>query len=113
VSAADVTIVNRHELESLGGDREGLVVVTLGEDGAKLLENGREVASASPPPVSVVDGTAAGDAFAACFVVSLLEGRAHGDALARACAAGALAASRMGAQPSLPTADEVDAIFAP
>jgi len=39
------------------------------------------------------------------------EGRERGEALRRACAAGAIAASRFGAQPSLPTADEVDAIL--
>jgi ribokinase len=55
-----------------------------------------------------VDGTAAGDAFTACVVVSLLEGRDREEALRRACA---IAASRFGAQPSLPTADEVDAIL--
>jgi ribokinase len=60
--------------------------------------------------VGAVDGTAAGDAFTACLVVSLLEGRSRGGSLRRACAAGALAASRFGAQPSLPTAEEVDAI---
>ena len=77
-----------------------------------LLEGGEEVARAEPPPVDAVDGTAAGDAFTACLVVSLLEGRPREQALRRACAAGALAASRFGAQPSLPTADEVDAILA-
>ena len=54
----------------------------------------------------------AGDAFTACLTVSLLEGRPRDEALRRACAAGALAASRPGAQPSLPTAAEVDAILA-
>jgi ribokinase len=43
--------------------------------------------------------------------VSLLEDRDYDEALERACAAGALAASRHGAQPSLPTADEIDAIL--
>jgi ribokinase len=62
--------------------------------------------------VEAVDGTAAGDAFCAALVVSLLEGREQGAALGRACAAGALAASRVGAQPSLPTAAEVDAVLA-
>ena len=76
-----------------------------------LLEDGEEVARATPPRVEAVDGTAAGDAFTACLVVSLLEGRDHEEALTRACAAGALAASRLGAQPSLPTAAEVDAIL--
>ena len=40
-----------------------------------LLEGGEEVARAAPPPVEAVDGTAAGDAFTACLLVSLLEGR--------------------------------------
>jgi ribokinase len=62
--------------------------------------------------VQAVDGTAAGDAFCAALVVSLLEGRGRGEALTRACAAGALAASRPGAQPSLPTAAEIDAAVA-
>ena len=65
----------------------------------------------SPPPVDAVDGTAAGDAFTACLLVSLLEGRGEEEALRRACAAGALAATRFGAQPSLPTAGEVDALL--
>ena len=106
----DVTVVNRYELETLSR-RDGLVAVTIGAEGAFLLEDGEEVARAVPPEVEAVDGTAAGDAFTACLLVSLLEERAYDDALRRACAAGALAASRHGAQPSLPTADEIDAIL--
>jgi ribokinase len=108
--AAEVTIVNRLELEALG-ERRGLVCLTLGAEGAVLLENGEEVARAEPPLVQAVDGTAAGDAFTACLVVSLLEGRAREESLRRACAAGALAASRFGAQTSLPTAEEVDSLL--
>jgi ribokinase len=107
---AELTIVNRLELEALG-DRPGLVCLTLGADGAVLLAHGEELGRAKPPPVKAVDGTAAGDAFAACLVVSLLEGRPREEALRRACAAGALAASRFGAQSSLPTAAEVDALL--
>jgi ribokinase len=107
---ADLVVANRYELEEIGPLR-GLVAVTLGREGAVLLDNGREIARASPPPVATVDGTAAGDAFTACLVVSLLEDRDRDEALRRACAAGALAASRFGAQPSLPTAAEVDAIL--
>jgi ribokinase len=107
---AELTIVNRLELEALG-ERSGLVCLTLGAEGAVLLEDGREVGRAEPPAVEAVDGTAAGDAFTACLVVSLLEGRGREDALRRACAAGALAASRFGAQTSLPTAEEVDALL--
>ena len=105
----DLTVVNRFELELLGR-RDGLVAVTLGAEGAVLLDDGEEIARAAPPQVEAVDGTAAGDAFTACLLVSLLEERDEDEALARACAAGALAASRFGAQPSLPTAAEVDAL---
>jgi ribokinase len=105
----DLTVVNRYELEALTR-RDGLVAVTLGAEGAVLQDDGEEVARASSPPVEAVDGTGAGDAFTACLVVSLLEGREPDEALGRACAAGALAASRFGAQPSLPTAAEIDAL---
>jgi ribokinase len=107
---ADLAVVNRHELDALVR-RDGLVALTLGAEGAVLLDDGEEVARAVPPPVEAVDGTAAGDAFTACLLVSLLDERTHEEALRRACAAGALAASRFGAQPSLPTAAEIDAIL--
>jgi ribokinase len=108
---ADLLVVNRYEYEAIGA-RGKLVALTLGADGAVLLEAGREVARASPPEVDAVDGTAAGDAFCAALVVSLLEGRDRDEALVRACTAGALAASRFGAQPSLPTASQVDELLA-
>lgn len=107
----DLLVVNRYEYERVGPSRRGLVALTLGAEGAVLLEDGREVARARPPEVTAVDGTAAGDAFCAALLVSLLEGRERAAALERACAAGALAASRPGAQPSLPTAAEVDALL--
>jgi ribokinase len=105
----DLLIVNHLEHEVVSRGR--LVAVTYGAEGAALFEDGREVARARPPYVVAVDGTAAGDAFAACLVVSLLEGRDHAAALRRACAAGALAASQLGAQPSLPVAADVDDIL--
>ncbi len=108
---ADLTVVNRYELEVLKR-RDGLIAVTLGAEGAILLEDGEEVARAAPPRVDAVDGTATGDAFTACLLVSLLEGREREEALVRACAAGAIAASRFGAQPSLPTGAEIEAILA-
>ena len=106
----DLTVVNRHELDVLVR-RDGLVALTLGAEGAVLLDDGAEVARAAPPQVDAVDGTAAGDAFTACLLVSLLEERSEEEALLRACGAGALAASRFGAQPSLPTAADVDALL--
>ena len=107
VRAAELVVVNRYELEALP-ETPRLTALTLGAEGAVLLVGGEEVARASAPSVTAVDGTAAGDAFTACLVVSLLEERDREEALRRACAAGAIAASRPGAQPSLPTADEVD-----
>jgi ribokinase len=107
---ADVVVANRYELEALPAT-PSLAVVTLGEQGAVLLEDGLEVARAKPPTVHAVDGTAAGDAFVACLVVSRLEGRGWDEALRRSSAAGALAAARPGAQPSLPTTTEIDAIL--
>lgn len=110
---ADLIVANSLELEALGSSPMGtLFALTLGAEGALLLDDGVEVARAAPPRIDAVDGTAAGDAFTACLVVSLLEGRERDEALTRACAAGAIAASRPGAQPSLPTAAEVDAILA-
>src|SRR5687767_7955918 len=110
VRRCDLVVVNRYELETLPATPR-LTALTLGEEGAVLLEEGEEVARSHPPTVDAVDGTGAGDAFTACLVVSLLEGRDREEALRRACAAGALAASRPGAQPSLPTAAEVDGIL--
>jgi ribokinase len=107
---ADLVVVNRYELDALS-KAPRLTALTLGAEGAVLLEDGAEVARAAPPKVDVVDGTAAGDAFTACMVVSLLEGRDKEEALRRSCAAGALAASRLGAQPSLPTDGEIDDIL--
>lgn len=107
----DLAVVNRLEYETLTR-RDGLVALTLGAEGAILYEDEAEIARASPPPVDAVDGTAAGDAFTACLLVSLLEGLEPDEALVRSCAAGAIAASRFGAQPSLPTAAEIDAILA-
>jgi ribokinase len=106
---ADLVVANRYEAEVIG--EQPLLAVTLGEEGAVLLEHGQEVARATPPKVDALDGTAAGDAFTACLAVSLLEGRDREEALRRSCAAGAIAASRFGAQPSLPTAGEIDEIL--
>jgi ribokinase len=111
LARADLIVANSFELDTLGSSSlGGLFALTLGADGALLLEGGEELARARPPTVKAVDGTAAGDAFCACLVVSLLEERGYEESLRRACAAGAIAASRPGAQPSLPTAAEVDAL---
>lgn len=112
---ADLLIVNETEAAFYGErlhQSPGLVAVTLGGAGARLFKDGQEVAHASPPPVTVVDTTGAGDCFVAALTVALLEGRSPADALTFACTAGALAVTRPGAQPSLPTRAEVDAALA-
>jgi ribokinase len=77
-----------------------------------LLRDDAQVAAAVPPPVEAVDGTGAGDAFIGAAVAGLLQRLPDAELLTRACAAGALAATRPGAQPSLPRAAEVDEVLA-
>lgn len=108
---ADLVVVNRAEDAALDGlDVAGAVAVTHGADGAVLRRGGHEVARSAPPPVTAVDGTAAGDAFTAALTVALLDGASDAGALRFACAAGALAATRAGAQPSLPTFADVEVL---
>ena len=61
--------------------------------------------------MSVVDTTGAGDTFTAALTVALVEGMPAERALRFACAAGALATTAAGAQPSLPMRAQVDAIL--
>ena len=112
---ADLLVANEAEAAAYGNRLHGwgaLVAVTRGAAGATLFRGGEPLASAAPPRVEAVDTTGAGDAFVAALTVALLEGRPHAEALAFACAAGALAATRAGAQPSLPRRAEVDALLA-
>jgi ribokinase len=110
---ADLVVVNRAEYAALPDLRTArAVAVTDGPRGAVLLRNGQQVTAAVPPPVNAVDGTGAGDAFIGAAVAGLLHGLSDAELLTRACAAGALAATRPGAQPSLPRAAEVDEVLA-
>ncbi|MGH3701752.1 MAG: ribokinase [Pseudonocardiaceae bacterium] len=110
---ADLVVVNRAEYAALPGlTTARAVAVTDGSRGAVLLRNGTQVAAATPPLVRAVDGTAAGDAFLGAAVAGLLRELPDSELLVRACAAGALAATRRGAQPSLPTAAEIDEVLA-
>ena len=86
-------------------------VVTLGAAGAVASESGTAYVQAAFA-VDVVDTTGAGDSFTAALAVALAGGRPMADALRRACAAGALATTRLGAQAALPTLDELDTFLA-
>lgn len=109
----DLIVVNETEAAFYGEllhHGGGRVVITKGADGAALFQRGVEIANAAPPPVTAIDATGAGDAFVGAITVALIENQAAETALAFACAAGALAATRAGAQPSLPTRDEVETL---
>ena len=126
----DVLLPNRSELAALLGlapdaltDAEDVaraarslrgadaVLVTLGSEGALLVEGGT---SALIPPLRVdaVDTTAAGDCFCGALACALADGEALERAAGFAAAAAALSTTRPGAQPSLPTRDEVEAFLA-
>ncbi|WP_075743211.1 ribokinase [Actinoalloteichus sp. GBA129-24] len=82
------------------------VVVTLGAKGAVTSdENGTTVIAA--PEVRAVDSTGAGDAFAGALAVGLAADRPLADAAAFAARVAATAVTRVGAQPSYPTSNEV------
>lgn len=115
LARTDVIIVNEMERDEMSeqlADTSALVVVTLGAAGAKAYRGSRQVAEASPPPVIPIDTVGAGDAFCGALVTALAREFSVAAALRWACAAGALATTRQGAQPSLPTADEIDAALA-
>ena len=112
---ADLIVVNETEAAFYGDlihHGGGWVAVTRGAKGATLYRRGGVIAVAEPPAVVAVDATGAGDAFVGAITLALLEGMSGEVALRFACAAGALAATRSGAQPSLPDRSDVEAILA-
>ena len=123
LASVDYLIPNQTELALLSGRQsldEGIgvlqewgvrnLIVTLGEQGVLIVEDGRQTRLAAHP-VQVVDTTAAGDAFVGAFVVALKEGVSTQEAASWGNAAGALVVTRAGAQPSLPERSELDAFL--
>ncbi len=121
---ADYVLPNETELALLSGkkitDKDSLeaaarslvsrgaknVIVTLGDKGALIVSRlSRKYVPAFK--VKPVDTTGAGDAFIGGFAMALLKRNSLKDAVQYACACGALATTRFGAQPSLPSAEEV------
>ena len=124
VERVDVLIPNRSELAILSESAEpesladavaavsrlgrlGATVVTLGRDGALIVADG-EAHHVPAPRVDAVDPTGAGDAFCGALAHSLARGVDLGTAVERAVIAGAITTTREGAQPAMPTSEEVE-----
>lgn len=82
------------------------VVITLGKRGAYVYEN-NELTLVPAKEVHVIDTTGAGDVFNGALVVGLSQDKALVDAVILACEAAALAVTKMGAQSSAPTLQEL------
>ena len=115
----DLLVPNRGELEMLAGTSDPAaaasqlnlpVLVTLGSDGALLVEEGEEEIIPAFH-VEPVDTTGAGDAFAGALAASLAKGESLAGSARVASAAGALAVTKLGAQSAIPNRDEVEALL--
>jgi ribokinase len=107
--AIDSPAAERAAVETLATAGLGAVTLTRGERGALHLD-GDGILEAAAPKVAVVDTTAAGDAFVGALAAEQSRGAPREEALALAIAAGSLAVTREGAQPSLPRLTEARAL---
>ncbi|MBC8344663.1 MAG: ribokinase [Candidatus Marinimicrobia bacterium] len=87
------------------------VILTLGGRGSFLLTEKMEKLIQAYS-VEVVDTTAAGDAFCGALAASLAKGKGIDASVLIANAAGALAVTKLGAEPSIPTKEELDQLLA-
>ncbi|WP_413460291.1 ribokinase [Herbaspirillum huttiense] len=99
----DIPLLAR-KLHALGARN---VVVTLGEKGVYGSFADGQQRHVPARKVQAVDTTAAGDTFIGGFIGAIAQGRDQFDAIAYAQAAAALSVTRVGAQTSIPTRDEV------
>ncbi len=99
----DIPLLAR-KLHALGARN---VVVTLGEKGVHGSFSDGQQRHLPARKVQAVDTTAAGDTFIGGFIGAIAQGRDQFDAIAYAQAAAALSVTRVGAQTSIPTRDEV------
>jgi ribokinase len=116
----DILTPNEHEAALLTGEtdpekaaaallHQGVktVVITLGEAGALLATSPSAMVRIPAYPVEAVDTTAAGDAFNGGLAVALVHEQNLEAAVRYASAVAAISVTRLGAQPSLPTASQV------
>ena len=98
----------REAASALLGMGPSCAIITMGADGALLAdESGAVLVPATP--VAALDTTAAGDAFSGALAFGWAAGLQRAEAVRLASSAGAFAATRMGAQPSLPSRSELQA----
>ncbi len=122
--AVDILTPNETEAAVLTGKQEpeeaaaallargvGTVIVTLGAEGALVATGSDHMRRIPGFRVKAVDATAAGDAFNGGLAVALARGEPLDAAVRYAHAVAALSVTRLGAQPSLPTAAEVEAFL--
>jgi ribokinase len=119
LESVDILVPNAGEARALAGvddeteaarilsTRVGTVVETRGSRGALVARGGEIVAEVPAHRVTPVDTTGAGDTFTGVLVARLAAGDAEPDALRAASVAAALATTRAGASPSMPTWAEV------
>ena len=86
------------------------IVLTLGPQGA-IIADGNDMAHIPGFPITAIDSTAAGDAFTGALALQLAEGADLHYATRFACSAGAITCTNMGAQPSLPSLNEVNCLL--
>jgi ribokinase len=103
----DVVATALEAIRLLRGRGVRNIAVTLGPAGC-LVASDAACVLIPAPKVEAVDTVGAGDCFNGALAVALAEGRTLVDAAAWACAAGALAVTRPGAQNALPRRDEID-----
>jgi ribokinase len=106
----DVLVPNESEAAALGTMNGVSLVLTLGDKGALVRHDGREE-HFDPFEVDVVDTVGAGDAFCGALCAALAGGAPLFEAARIGNAAGALAVTKAGAEPSMPHRAAIDALL--
>lgn len=107
----DVLVPNESEAAALGTIADTSLVLTLGDKGALVRHGGREERF-DPYAVDVVDTVGAGDAFCGTLCAALADGADLFQAARIGNAAGALAVTNAGAEPSMPHRAAIEELLA-